>query len=143
MDYLNFVVLNDAYTKRITRDDIEIVEYGRAFENVIDPIRRGTVATVKRSTGYTATGEISGKRAVITIYDEGAQIAAIGICLHSRASKSAWGELHQGGELPDLIPPSVPWVAVRYDVAEIALPPWLDMLAWHVGWYLLDENPEK
>lgn len=139
MSYLNFLALNDAYFKRVTFDDIEPIELGRAYENLLQPISQGLAATVKRHTGYTATGEISGKRAVFTVSDEGIQIAVIAICLHSRAATSLWREIYQGGDLPDLLPPAAPWVCVRYNVPETALPDWLDRLAWHAAWYLLND----
>ncbi|MCG9062965.1 hypothetical protein LH427_13755 [Laribacter hongkongensis] len=143
MKHLNFIVLNDAYRLRITLDDIEPVELGRAYENLLAPVMAGETAMLKRGTGYTATGEVSGKRAVFNIRDEGVQMAAIGVCMHSRAAQNVWKELYQGGELPDLIAPPAPWVAVRYDVPDTAVPPWLDRIAWHAAWYLVMDRGDE
>ncbi|MBE5528925.1 hypothetical protein A9J41_14395 [Laribacter hongkongensis] len=140
MKFLNFIALTDAYSRRITLDDIEPVELGRAYENLLAPVSAGETATLKRGTGYTATGEISGKRAVFSICDENVQIASIAVCLHSRAATPLWRELYQGGHLPDLLPPAAPWVAIRYDVPESDIPPWLDLLGWHAAWYLMEER---
>lgn len=136
MNHINFLALNDAYQLRITLDDIEPVELGRAYENLLEPIGRGQVATVKRGTGYTATGEIGSKRAVITVRDENAQLAVIAICLHSRTATPLWRELYQGSSLPDLLPPAAPWVAIRYDAPAAVIPDWIDRLAWHAAWHL-------
>ncbi|NHR07455.1 hypothetical protein HA052_19880 [Chromobacterium haemolyticum] len=140
MKHLNFLALNDAYYQEITFDDIEPVELGSAYENLLEPLSSGRTATVRRGTGYTASGEIGGKRAVFTIRDEGVPIAVIGVCLHSRSSPQLWRELYHGEALPDLLPPAAPWVAVRYEVAETVIPPWLDRLAWHAAWYLAEEQ---
>lgn len=142
MNYLNFVCLNDAFSERVDAFQIEPVEIGRASEQVIEPIRAGLVATVKSSTGYTMTGTIQGKIASLVLCDEGTPIGLICICLHSRASQSLWESMYATAarELPDLIgPPSVPWLAVRYDVAEQALPEWLDQTAKSIAWTLATE----
>lgn len=140
MRYLNFLALNDAYFQRITPDDIEPIELGQAYERIIEPLRVGKLAVVKRGTSYTATGSIGSKRATITIHDENVPIAVIAICLHSRTATPLWRELYQGSNLPDLPPPAAPWVGVRYDVPETALPDWLDRLAWHAAWHLLNDE---
>lgn len=142
VNYLIFVCINDTFSERVEAFQIEPIEIGRVSEQVIMPIRAGLVATVKRGTGYTMAGTIEGKSASFTLCDEDVPIAQICVCLDSSATQSLWNAMYAAAtcELPDLIgPPSVPWVAIRYEVAEPGLPEWLDQTAKAIGWTLATE----
>ena len=80
---------------------------------------------------YTVVGEVSGKYALLSLLDEGAPIADIGVCLHSRAAHGLFARLvaPAADYLPDVEQPrEAPWCAVLCYAPEDALPPWFD--AW-------------
>ena len=87
-----------------------------------------------------AKGQLSGKRALLRLFDGEAPLADIGICLHSRAAPGLWAELHAGddGSLSDIDrPPAEPWCAIRCYAPEAVLPPWFDSWTQLVAWALV------
>ncbi|MCG9026308.1 hypothetical protein LH462_01600 [Laribacter hongkongensis] len=140
MEYLEFIALTDSYRQRITLHDIDQVELGHAYENLLAPVMTCKTATLKCGTGYTATGHISWKRAYFSIFDDDVQIASIAVCLHSTTATPLWCLLYLSEHPPSLPPSNDPWVAIRYDGPESATPQWLARLAWHAAWYLMEER---
>lgn len=132
MKHLHWLVLNDGAADRIIADDIDASEEAAVIDRVLIPITLGEVGKpAGLNSGYIAAGEIGGKSAVVSLFDEGAKIADVTVCLHSRASKTAWTRIvaaNRGALVVDenYPPPQAPWCAVRCFAPESALPAWFD-----------------
>jgi hypothetical protein len=115
MKFINFIGANDAFFEAFDAESIEIIELGKASE-AIEKIRAGESLRVLRNS-FVLSGRIQSKRAQFALYDAETQIASIYICLHSRDSSALFSAMLDTAaeELPDMIPPSVPWVAMRFD----------------------------
>jgi len=110
------------------------------FENVLMPIYSGNVG-VKFKYEYSVIGEMTKKKARISLLKNGDEIAVVAICLHSRQAKKTWNDLISSAqiELPDFgdEPPQAPWCAMRYDTYESGLPVWLDYWCKSVAWSMI------
>lgn len=135
--YLIWLVLNDGVSERVTEADIDAAEEAGVIDRTLIPLTLGERGRVGgRNSPYSVTGTISGKRALLRLWDEDAAVADVGICLHSRAAPGLWAELHagDGGELTDIARPSAePWCAVRCYAPEHVLPAWFDAWTKTVG----------
>lgn len=141
--YLTFVALNDSYSERVEAIAVEPASIGAALERVIEPIRAGQRGIPRRNTDYSVAGEIGGKRSMFAVLDADVPIAAIAVCLHSRAADQLWHLINDTAvtDLPDIVgPPGVPWCAIRYDAPKAALPDWLDDFAKTIAWTLMTEK---
>jgi hypothetical protein len=143
--FLVYVVLNDGTTERVSAADVDASEIAGVIDRTILPVQGGAPGwALNRRSGYTVTGDIGSKRALLTLHDETMPIAQIAICLHSRSSLPLWRQLSAGAvqnipELPE--PPAAPWCALRYDVSELALPDWIHWWAKDVAWALVENLP--
>ncbi len=141
MKYVTWVVLNDGVSERVTADDVDAAEEARVIDQALIPLTLGVPGAVgKRAGPYAVTGEISGKRALVRLWDEGAPLADVGVCLHSRAAPGLWAALRAGGgdALSDVdMPAAAPWCAVRCYAPEFVLPPWFDVWTKTVGMALV------
>lgn len=139
--YLIWLVLNDGVSERVTDADIDAVEEAAAIDRVLIPLTLGERGRVgSRNSPYSVTGAVAGKRALLRLWDEGASLADVGICLHSRAAPGLWAELHAGDDsgLTDINRPSdEPWCAVRCYAPEHVLPVWFDNWTKTVGMALV------
>lgn len=141
MTYLVYITLNDQIRERVTRADCDAVEQAGIIDRTLLPVlETGEGWADSRRSGYTVRGQIHGKAANFQLFDEGAPIASLAVSLHSRSSARMWSWLHAGAspamsEKCEAPPP--PWAALRYDVLEVALPPWLHWWAKHVAFALL------
>ncbi len=128
--YLNWLVLNDGVFERVTADFIDPIEEAGIIDRTLIPVASGETGwAMSRRDGYRVTGEIGSKRTTLKLLDEGAVIADIAICLHSRSSERLWSELLSSidqDSLPDLIIPESPWCAVLWYAPEVVYPQWFD-----------------
>lgn len=138
---VSFLSLSDAYEERFDIAEIEPVEIGSVYERVIVPIRSGEAATARVGTGYMIRGDISGKRAAFSLYDESVEIARAAVCMHSRASVPLFGQIAAGtefsGTTPQFLRLKVPWVVVSRTAPDHVIPDWLDALAKSIAASLL------
>ena len=141
MSYLNYIVLNDQHQERVQSGDCDAAEQAGIIDRTLIPVySSGQGWADGRRSSYTVRGEINANAASFVLSDEGVQIAALAISLHSKTSARMWAWLHDHTPvtLPENGPPPPPaWAALRYDVPEVALPPWLDWWAKHVGYALM------
>lgn len=141
MSYLLYVVLNDQYRERVQSSDCDAAEQAGIIDRTLIAVySSGQGWADNRRSGYKVRGEIHANAASFVLLDESVQIAAMAIALHSKASARMWAWLHDHspGPLPDNGPPPPPaWAALRYDVPEVALPPWIDWWAKNVGYALM------
>lgn len=141
MSYLNYIVLNDQRQERVQSGDCDAAEQAGIIDRTLIPVySSGQGWADSRRSSYTVRGEINANAASFVLADEGVQIAALAILLHSKTSARMWAWLHDHTPvtLPENGPPPPPaWAALRYDVPEVALPPWLDWWAKHVGYALM------
>lgn len=131
MKFVDWLVLNDGVREHVPLDAIDASEEAAVIDRVLIPLTESELGHPHgRSGPYTATGEISGKFALIRLLDEGAPIADVGVCLHSRAAPGLWRRLLSTGiDAEDLrMPEQPPWCAVVCHASELALPAWFD--AW-------------
>lgn len=139
--YINWLVLNDGVFERVTEDVIDPIESAGVIDRTLIPIVGGSTGwAMSRRDGYRVTGDIGSKRATLRLLDEGAVVADIAICLHSRSSEGLWSELLSKCDhsmLPDLIIPESPWCAVLCYAPEIAYPDWFDHWTKNVAFSLL------
>lgn len=138
MTYLIYVSVTDGYSERAERADP--AEEAYAIDRTLLPLARGAEGYAdSRHSGYRVSGDLGRKRATLQLLDEGVLIAVVAVCLHRRASHSLWAWLRENTthDLPDMTEPPAPWVAMRYDCPESALPPWIDQWAKTVGGALL------
>lgn len=137
---MHYIVLNEQSIERVTPQDIDPAELAGVIDRTVIPVQNGqTGHAFSRRLGYTVTGSIGGKRARLTLFDENALIAELSVCAHSRSSPSLWREAHGPMALISDAPPP-PWCALRYVVAEVALPEWLDWWAKTTGWAIVDAD---
>lgn len=141
MSHLLYIVLNDQSRERVTCEDCDAAEQAGIIDRTLLPVlATGQGWADSRKSGYTVRGEIRANAASFVLYDEGVQIAALAVCLHSKTSARMWAWLHEHApvQLPSNGPPPPPaWAALRYDVPETALPAWIDWWAKHVGYALM------
>lgn len=141
MKHLLYIVLNDQHRERVTQIDCDAVEQAGIIDRTLLPVlQTGQGWADSRRSSYTVRGEIRSNAASFVIFDEGVQIAALAVSLHSKTSARMWDWLHENAtsKLPENgQPPPPAWSALRYDVAEIALPEWIDWWAKHVGYALM------
>lgn len=138
--HLHWIVLNDRSSARVAGDDVDPAEEAAVIDRVLIPLTNSELAHVRgRSGAYTATGEVSGKYALVRLLDEDAPIADIGICLHNRAAGGLWRRLLSTGIDADGLdrPPQTPWCAVVCYAPESALPPWFDSWTKTLGMALV------
>ncbi len=136
--YLIYASVTDGYSERAENPDP--AEQAYVIDRTLLPIAGGAEGFAdSRHSGYRVRGELGKKRSTLQLFDEGVPIAVVAVCLHSRASPGLWAWLrdHATSELPDMTEPPAPWVAMRYDCPEAALPPWIDQWAKTVGTALL------
>lgn len=138
--YIRYVALNDGYAENCEKEEIEPIDLGKAFENVIIPIYSGNIG-VKFKRDYSVSGELTKKKALISLLENGTEIAVVAICLHSRPAKKLWHELISSSlvDLPDFgdEPPQAPWTSMRYNVPESELPEWLDYWCKSIAWSMI------
>ena len=140
MKYLTWLVLNDGTCERVTEADIDPGAEAGVIDRALIPLSIGAPGSAGgRGSGYTVTGEIGAKRALLRLLDNGAPVADVGVCLHSRAARGLWYALAEAaGDWMAAIPmPSAPWCAVLCYAPEDALPPWFDDWAKTAGMALL------
>ena len=135
--FIHYIVLNDRTQERVPYSWADAGEQAGIIDRTLLPVAGGAQGWARgRKDGYTVSGDIGSKRAVLTLHDESVPIATLGVCLHSRPSAELWTMLHVDAVQPVVAfmrAPSPPWCALRYDVPETALPDWLDWWAKHVG----------
>lgn len=138
--YIRYVALNDGYAENSEKEEIEPIDLGKAFENVLMPIYSGNTG-VKFKHEYSVKGELTKKKALISLLKNGEEIAVVAICLHSRPANKLWNEIIQSSvvDLPDLgsEPPQAPWASMRYSVPEDELPEWIDYWCKSVAWSMI------
>ena len=141
MRHMLYIVLNDQHRERVTQIDCDAAEQAGIIDRTLLPVlATGQGWADSRKSGYSVRGEIRANAASFALYDEGVQIAVLAVCLHSKTSSRMWAWLNEHApiSLPDNgVPPPPAWAALRYDVAEVALPPWIDWWAKHVGYALM------
>ena len=134
-------LLNDGRSQRITNEDCDAVEQAGIIDRTLLPVlETGHGWADSRRSSYTVTGNIGAKRSHFQLFDEGVPIAVLAVCLHQRANSATWGWLHTNAAnmiIQEHPAPPPPWVALRYDVHQAALPTWLGWWAKHVGFALL------
>lgn len=138
MTHLIYASVTDGYSEKAENPDP--AEQAYVIDRTLLPLAGGAEGYAdSRKSGYRVRGDLGSKRATMKLFDEGVPIAVVAVCLHSRSSKGLWAWLreHATHELPDLPEPPAPWVAMRYDCHESALPPWIDEWAKNVGHALL------
>lgn len=141
MSHLLYTVPQDGLIERVTRLDCDASEQAGIIDRTLIPVlSSGQGWADSRKSGYTVRGEINSKAASFQLFDEGVPIAVLAVSLHSKTSAKLWAWLHDHSPHPllensDAPPPA--WAALRYDVPEAALPPWLDWWAKHVGYALM------
>jgi hypothetical protein len=144
MNYLLYISLNDGMRERVQREDIDASEQAGVIDRTLLPVlKTGQGWANSRKSGYRVTGEISRNAASFALLDEGVQIAVVAVSLHQKTSGKMWTWLHEHARsaLPDSGPaPQPAWAALRYDVPEMALPPWLDLWAKQVGFALMTRD---
>ena len=127
MKFVEFIDASAGSTEPIDLGSFEPSEIGRCAE-IIAGLASTGVAEARRGTGIELRGEIHRSRAMLTMFDGGAQIANIAICLRSKHGRALWGLLNQASGLDaGWHTPSVPWAAVTYQ-NELVLHPWFDRL---------------
>lgn len=141
MKHLLYIVLNDGWRERVTQQDCDATEQAFIIDRTLLPVlATGSGWAGSRKSGYIVTGHITNNSAKFDLADEGGKIATLAVALHSKHSEQTWALLHAHATapLPDNgPPPPPPWAALRYDVPEAALPPWIDWWAKHVGFALM------
>lgn len=141
MSHLLYIVLNDQLRERVTQIDCDAAEQAGIIDRTLLPVlQTGQGWADSRRSSYTVRGEIHANASSFVLLDEGVQIAALAVALNAKTSMRMWAWLHDHAatQLPENGPPPPPaWAALRYDVPEIALPPWLDWWAKHVGFALM------
>lgn len=138
MTHLIYASVTVGYSEKAEKPDP--AEQANVIDRTLLPLAGGSEGYAdSRKSGYRVRGDLGKKRATMQLFDKGAPIAVVAVCLHSRASKGLWAWLrnHAIHTLPDLAEPPVPWVAMRYDCPESALPPWIDEWTKTVGHALL------
>lgn len=139
--YLIYASVTDGYSERAERADP--AEEAYLIDRTLLPLAGGAEGYAdSRRSGYRVRGDLGSKRATLQLLDEGVPIAVVAVCLHSRASPGLWKWLrdHAPTQLPDMTEPPAPWVAMRYDCPEAALPPWIDEWAKGVGTALMNRE---
>lgn len=133
--FMNYVALTDGYVERFDTTDLEPGFLQRAFERVLVPVYYSKKG---RALGCDVSGHLTTKWARFTFEASGFPAIDIGVCLHSRPHKRVWREMYQESpvELPDMVEPSTPWVAMRYAIDESLLNPEVDHWAKHLAWSL-------
>lgn len=119
--HVNWLLLNDARSERVTESDIDASEEAAVIDRVLIPLtleKNGLPAG--RNSPYAVTGKVTGKHAWIRLMDEGALIADIAVCLHSRSAPALWERIAADPEMPK----EAPWCAVRCYAPAGALPHW-------------------
>lgn len=134
MKCIHWLVLNDGVAERITEDDVDPAEEAAVIDRVLIPMTECEVGMPRGKNGpYTTVGEISGKYALVRLLDEGAPLADVAVCLHSRAAPGLWRRLWADGPADENVaanyadmPPAAPWCVVRCHAPEEVLPAWFD-----------------
>lgn len=145
MKHLIWVVLNDGVTERVTEADIDAAEEAAAIDRVLVPLTESEVGWPQgKRSPYTVVGEVTGKYALLRLMDEGAPLADIAVCLHSRAAPGLWRRLWPNGPEDESLavdygdrPTDAPWCAVRCYAPEHVLPPWFDSWTMTAGMALV------
>lgn len=141
MSHLLYVVLNDQIRERVTSIDCDAAEQAGIIDRTLLPVlQTGQGWADNRRSSYTTRGDIHANAASFVLLDEGVQVAALAVALNAKTSARMWAWLHDHAQtsLPENgSPPPPAWAALRYDVPEIALPPWIDWWAKHVGYALM------
>lgn len=143
-NFLIYTALNDGLRERVTREDCDASEQAGIIDRTLLPVlATGRGWADSRKSGYTVTGQIKSNSASFVLLDEGVPVAVLAVCLKAKASAAMWDwiKAHAVTPLPNTgeAPPPA-WAALRYDVPEAALPPWLDWWAKHVAFALLTRN---
>ena len=137
MTYLLYVVPQDDFSERVTREDCDAIEQAGIIDRTLLPVlQTGQGWADSRKSGYTVTGEIKSNAATFVLHDDSGPVAVLAVCLHSKTSAKLWQWIHSPN-VSDSAPPQPAWAALRYDVPEASLPPWLDWWAKHVGFALM------
>lgn len=141
MNHLLYIALNDQFRERVLPEDCDSIEQAYIIERSLIPVLlTGRGWADSRKSGYAVRGEIHPHSARFHLFDEGVHIADVAVALSDETSEPLWDGLHINSPRP--LPenggaPPPPWVALRYDVPEMALPAWLDWWVKHVGYALV------
>lgn len=141
MTHLLYIAMNDQIRERVTQQDCDATEQAGIIDRTLLPVlAAGQGWADSRNSGYTVRGEINRNAASFQLLDEGVPIAVLAVALHAKTSARMWSWLHEHSAHPlpenGTAPPPA-WAALRYDIPEAALPPWIDWWAKHVGYALL------
>lgn len=128
MKYIRWTVLNDGVTEKVPEDWIDASEEAGVIDRTLIPIVSGGKGRINRNLPFGVTGEITSKGALLTLDYEGAPIAVIAVCLHSRSAPALWAAAHNaiGKELGAR--PEAPWCAIAQLAPYEVLP--ADFDAW-------------
>jgi hypothetical protein len=140
MKYLNYICVNDSYSERVDVLHADPVEVAAVIDRALLPLAQGAECGHANSRRTVQVrGELGAKLSTLVLSVDGEQLAAVVVCLHSRSSAGGWSWLreHSPCELPDMLPPAAPWVALRYDCTANDLPHWIDSWAKNAGLALL------
>lgn len=141
MSRLLYIAINDQIREWVQSGDCDAAEQASIIDRTLLPVLTTSQGWAdSRKSGYSVRGEIRANAASFALYDEGVQIAVLAVCLHSKTSSRMWAWLHEHAPMPlpdNGAPPPPAWAALRYDVAEVALPPWIDWWAKHAGYALM------
>lgn len=141
MTHLNYCVVSTGCSAQVRQAEIDAAEQAGVIDRALLPVAAGQRGwAFNRKSGYYVTGEIRGKGANFVLLDDAVPIALLAVCLHQRSSAAMWESMHAGAQGLATFgaqPPQPAWAALRYDVPEVALPPWIDWWAKHVGYALM------
>jgi hypothetical protein len=140
MKYINHININSGAVGKSTKGDLDPNYLAAIREAAFDKIKAGETVTIIPSAGFTAHGVIEGKAALITVSDEGAPLVTIGICRHSRSSRTLWDSMIRSSTLSVAAgeaPPSAPWCAIRHNIDAI-MPDWLDLFECCIAWAYME-----
>lgn len=141
MSHLLYIVLNDQHRERVTSIDCDAAEQAGIIDRTLLPVySSGQGWADSRHSSYTVRGEIHANAASFMLFDEGVQVAALAVALSAKTSVRMWSWVHEHSPVPlpyNGPPPPPAWAALRYDVPEVVLPPWIDWWAKHVGYALM------
>ncbi len=98
----------------------------QAFEDYVRPLaQRGWCLGEPGDSSYTVSGTLTPHFAKLTLFDEGVPVACIAVCLTPDSSTRL---IHSMLAPAQAAPGNmvVPWVASRWLVDPLVIPPWLD-----------------
>lgn len=137
MKYIHWVVLNDGVTEKVTEDWIDASEEAGVIDRALIPIVSGGNGHINRNLPFGVTGEITSKGALLTLDYDGAPIAVIAVCLHSRSAPALWEAAHRAVDKEPGARPAAPWCAVAQLAPYEVLPADFDVWSQAVATALL------